>query len=187
MPTMDYNLLKKSDPNAVDIGESTFSRESLVSTAAAVTQGRIMFSFFTADKNETISQVRVITQGAAAATPTLIRIGIYSVDAATGQLDLVASTPNDVTLLAAADTPYTKALSVPFSKNKGQRYGVGLIVVSAFGSPTLWGKVYPSPASETFVNPKLCAALTGQTDLVTPITDASLSATSINPYFVLLP
>lgn len=188
MPTFDYSLLKRTDLNGLDNGESTMTRGELTSTPSATTSGKLALSFFTATKSETINNVRAVTADiAAAATPTLCRIGIYSVDPVTKDLTLVASTANDTTLFAAIDTTYTKALSAPLYKNKGQRYAVGVLIVSAAAMPTLIGKTYRSPANEAFMQPHIVAALSGQSDLPATISDSSLAATSVNPYFAVTP
>jgi len=188
MPTMDYDKATRLqyDDSTLSVGESVYSRKAIQSTGLSTSSGSLRMTFFTAGKTETVTQVRMISGGtAAAATPTLVRVGIYQVDDATGDLTLVASTPNDTTLLAATNTVYTKALSAPFTKYKGTRYAVGLLVVTAVATPTMVGN-NGAPASEVFQAPHM-AAYSAQTDLPATITDASLTSGASIIYFVLLP
>jgi hypothetical protein len=90
--------------------------------------GTLHLTYFTARKTETITKVETHVSGGAASGLTLARIGIYQV-AANGGLTLVASTPNDVTLWAATNTPYQKTFSVPWAKLAGQRYASGILGV----------------------------------------------------------
>jgi hypothetical protein len=127
--------------------------------------GTLHLTFFTARKTEVITQVRTHVSSSAATGLTLARIGIFSV-AANGDITLIASTPNDVTLWAATNTPYTKALSASWTKQAGVRYASGILGIgtqmpilecipirfqSAGFAPRLQGEVAASdlPASKT--------------------------------------
>lgn len=168
-----------ADPNLLSSGEENVSRLlAPVSTIPLSTQV-LRLSYFTARKSEAIGNVRVLTGGtAAAATPSLVRFGIYSV-AADGALTLVASTANDTSLLAAQSTAYTKALSASFAKVAGQRYAVGMLVVTATTAPTVNGLFVGSASTEAGLAPRLAAAVVGQSDLPASIAAGSL-ADSIN-------
>lgn len=152
-------------------------------TALATVSGTVYLSYKRATKTITASNVTVVTTStAAAATPTLVRIGIYSVNESTGDLTLVASTANDTTLLAAASTGYTKALSSSVSLTSGTLYAFGLLIVSAATMPTMSGNSMRS--SEMFLSTaRLSATRTGQTDLPSSISNANLVATNSMPYF----
>jgi hypothetical protein len=121
---------------------------------------------------------------AAGATPTLCRMGIYSV-AANGNLTLIASTPNDTTLFATAGARYTRSLSTPFMKQSGQRYAVGLLIVTAAALPTIVG--YAGSSAELAESPRIVSYLAGQGDLAATITDATLSQFNAPLYAALLP
>jgi hypothetical protein len=130
---------------------------------------------------------------AAGATPTLIRAGLYTV-AKSGDLTLVAAIASDTTLFASANSAYTRSLSTggslpaSYSIVAGTRYAIGLLCVTAATAPTVVG----APISTAMVNegaqtPRLCASVSSQTNLPTAITAASLNASSVRPYAVLLP
>lgn len=187
MATMDYNNLYKltqSDDSALLVGESTISRTDMSSSSVTSGSGSLRLTFFTAKKNETISNVRVITGGTpAAATPTLCRVGIYVVDPATNDLTLVGSTANDVNLFSVASTVYNIPLQVPFVKYKGLRYAVGILVVSGAATPNFQG-TQSTPASEAAMPPRM-VGYSAQADLPATITDASLTQ-GANQFYVAL-
>lgn len=104
-------------------------------------------------------------------------MGIYSV-AANGDLTLVASTPNDTTLFAATFTSYSKALSAALNKVAGQRYALGLIVVTAAAIPSFigWAGVNASIFQATMLqSPTLAARMNGQVNLPANIPVGSLT------------
>lgn len=170
-------------------GETTIRRTLATAATLSTGSGQLRLTHFTAAKTETVTQIKMYSGSTAGgATPTLVRIGIYSV-AENGDLALIASTANDTALLAAANTAYTKALSSSWSKVAGQRYALGLLVVTAATAPTMVGQGIGSglPAAELAVSPKLCALLSGQTDLPSSVTDASVFSTTQMYYAALMP
>jgi hypothetical protein len=185
--TPNYDNWFWSDGNEVSVGESTMRRADVV-TGANLVSGQENFIFFTAKKTETINNVYTITTAAAGATPTLCRFGIYSVDSS-GNLTLVASTPNDTTLFAAANTAYTKALSAPFNKVAGQRYAVGLLIVSAASMPSFLGQ-NSGGVSAGLLNattPRIAGSLSGLSDLANSTTNAALGLLAQKEYVELRP
>ena len=157
----------------LDSGEETVSRLLCSSIALGTGTGTMRISFFTARKSRQSTAIRVVTGSTpAAATPTLCRLGLYSV-APNGGLTLVASTPNDTTLFAVAGTAYTKAWSAPVEIAAGQRYAIGFLVVSAAATPTFTGAA--AVAADSNLAPRTGASLGGQADLPATATDASLS------------
>lgn len=178
-------IVKAIDFDALTTGQSTIRRRDAI-TAATMTSQQLRLTYFTAVKSETIASIRMVTGSTAAgATPTLVRAGIYTV-AGNGDLTLVASTANDTTLLAAPNTSYTKALSSSYAVTAGTRYAVGLLVVTAAAAPTVpaWGGTLN--ATE-LVGPRFAASLSGQSNLPSTPTDASLSASGSPLYAVLVP
>lgn len=166
-------------------GEAVMRRRDVTSSMTMFSQA-MRLAFFTARKTEPIASVRMMTHNTAAgATPSLVRVGIYSV-AANGDLTLVASTPNDTALLAAANTVYTKALSSSFSKVAGVRYAVGLLVVTTATAPTVPGSVLTLVGSEMGLAPRI-AGTSSNADLPSSVTNGSLSASGNTPYFALVP
>jgi hypothetical protein len=162
--------------NALAVGVSTMLRSDVFSNNTVLgSSGSMRLTYFTPEKSVVASNVRVITgTTAAAATPTLCRIGLFSV-AANGDLTLIGSTPNDTTLFAAASTAYSKALSASATLLAGQRYAMGILVVSGVGVPSFQGQVPVLLASEGAMAPALASVLSGQTDLPSSVAVGSLS------------
>ncbi len=146
--------------------------------------GEVRGAQFVARKTQTITQVRVITGNtAAAATPTLCKLGVYTVDAS-GNLTLVASTASDTTLFAAASTTYTRSFVASFTKTAGVRYSVVVLVVTAGTAPNFQGL---GASTENGILPMLATRLTAQTDLPASITVGTLATNCAPIYAVLLP
>jgi hypothetical protein len=141
----------------------------------------------TAQKTETITQARFYCGATAAgATPTLIRLGVYT-EAANGDLTFVMGTTNDTTLLTTPNTAYTKGFTSSWNKVAGTRYAVGLLVVTAAAVPTTPSIQLPSIGTDMLLAPKICSARTGQSDLPGSVLNANLGTTGGIPYYVLLP
>jgi hypothetical protein len=174
------------DQHSLTTGIETMSRMMAVAGIGMTSQA-LRLTYFTAPRTKTITQIRAVTtsSGAAAATPTLCRYGLYSV-APNGDLALVASTPNDTTLFAANATSYPKALSASYQILAGQRYAVAPLVVSGATVPNLMG-VNLSVTSEAFLDPRMAAVVFSQADLPATILNAALTATTSMPYLVLIP
>lgn len=170
-------------------GEETLSSEYCFGTPGTGT-GTLRLTYFTARKTETTTQIRVWTATTAAgATPTICRVGLYSI-ATNGNGTLVASIANDTSLFAAASTPYTRSWSVSYAKVAGQLYAMGILVVTAATAPTLMGSAPSQAASNEMFNqtPRKSAALASQTDLPGSFTNASLGASlAIRHYGAILP
>lgn len=184
-PAYDY-----LNSNQMITGEEVFPRILVRDNSLAAVSGQIRLSHFTARKTESITQLSVATGSTAAgATPTLIRMGVYSVAGTDGQgdLTLVASTPNDTTLLAAQNTLYTKGLSASWSKVAGQRYAIGIIVVTAATAPTFVTMQQQAQADCFTSAPRLNSARNSQADLVTPIVAANLVQVNGMIYFSMKP
>lgn len=121
---------------------------------------------------------------AAAATPTLVRYGLWTSDITTGALlALVASTPNDTTLFAGTNLGYSKNWSTPYDFIKGQYYAVGILIVTAAAVPTLFGV---GGANGFVVNntvPRVASSASGQADLPATLAAGSLGAATSSPRF----
>lgn len=184
-----FNILDQSldylTANVLSSGESTFPR--LWATGnAGLNSGNLRLTYFTARKSETVTQVRMFSNGTAAgATPTLVRYGLYTV-AANGDLTLVANIASDTALFATQNTAYTRNLASPYAKVAGQRYASGLLVVTGATAPTVFCTV-PLISSEMAQAPRLSASLTGQTDLPSSIAAGTLTDTTAMCYSVLVP
>lgn len=175
-----------ADSNSITAGESTLNRREVVTAGVGTATQQVRLTFFTAVKTETISNVVSITAGqAAAATPTLARIGVY-VEETNGDLTLVAATANDTSLWSATNTVYTQALIAPFTKERGRRYAVGILIVTGVTTPILYGNSVLL-AAIAFVAPKLSALITGQADLPASILNGSLATSGVSTYVALTP
>jgi hypothetical protein len=171
-----------TDQHSPTLGVTTSLRSS-ADNDLGMTSGRLCLDFFTADKSFTASKVRARSRGTAAATITLIRFGIYTVDGA-GDGTLVASTTNDTSLFIATFTQYTKNLTATYDFVAGQRYAAGWLVV-ATTAPVCYS---PLPIQ---VNPgqppRLYGDLSGLSDLPATFTDASLGTnTPASPFTFIL-
>lgn len=174
--------------NLLTAGEEVIARDLYTSNAATTQASQVLrLVFFTARRTETITQVRSFTgTTAAAATPTLCRYGVYQV-AADGGATLVASTASDTTLFAAANTGYTRSFTVSFAKVAGQRYGLGILVVSAAAMPSYGGAAAILDNAESGRAPVLGATIAAQADLPGSFTAGQLTASGSRFYAVLLP
>ncbi len=159
------------------VGEFVPRRDRITSATVTMTSGTLVLTYWTADKTEAINTVTVATGNTAAGlTPTLCRMGIYSV-AGNGDLTLLASTANDTALFGSTATAYPRALTSTFNKVVGSRYATAVLVVSAATMPAFlgWQMVGLAPVN-TFVrvDPPIVGRLLSQTNLPASITAASL-------------
>lgn len=183
----DLLAKERLDPDLLTTGEGCFPRDKVVANTVPTGNQSLRLSYFTARKSETITQVRILSGGTAAgATPTLVRVGLYTV-AANGDITLVASTANDTTLLASGSTSYTKALQASYAKVAGQRYAVGILVVTGATAPTVCGGPNFINATESGLAPKLGGLVGSQADLPSSVVAASVSDGAQRPYVVMLP
>lgn len=159
--------------------------DAAFSTASAQGSQVLYGPCFTAIRTETVSNVTLYCVAAASVNPTLVRIGLYLLNA-DGSATLVASTANNTTLLMAANTAYSQALTAPYELTAGQRYFVGLLVVQASGTlPTTIGLTANTAVLPLLLaTPALSFKITGQADLPSSLTSGQLaSASSALPLF----
>ena len=167
-------------------GAETVPRVNATTTVTNTT-GQLRLSYFTAPNSSTVTKAIICTgTTAAGATPTLIRLGLYAV-ATNGDLTLVASTPNDTTLLASASLVYIKSLSASYLMISGQRYALGYLIVSAAAMPIIVGTFPAAISPLATLSPRLCATVTGLADLPASILSASLTATTAMPWLAVQP
>ena len=142
----------RDEPLAV--GEATLPRFIGVNTnTVSLTNDVARFTYFTAQRTETISQVKTISGNTAAVGATLARIHIYEQDAH-GNLTEVAKTANTTSLWTSTNTVYTTALEASFQKKAGHRYAVALCISGTSVAPTLFG-YWPSDAAQFAESPRL--------------------------------
>lgn len=169
--------------DVITAGEFVPARRWANQTANALpASGTVAFGYWTADKTEAITTVTTYTGNTAAgATPTLCRVGIYSV-AANGDLTLITATTNDTALWAATFSTYAKALAATFNKVAGVRYATGILIVSGAAIPLMVSASYGGSVVQSAtsgVAPAIVTNLTGQTDLPSSVAVGSLSANRI--------
>lgn len=170
-------------------GEEVFERDFVTLQNLPLTSQDLRLTYFTARKTGTIANLRISSGStAAAATPTLCRVGIYQ-EAANGDLTLVAAIANDTSLFATINTAYTRALTASFTKTRGVRYAMGVLVVSATTMPFMAGGNLAggAGADESAIAPRLTGQVSGQADLPASIASGSLGLSGRRIYGVLLP
>lgn len=146
--------------NAITNGEEVVPRYSTIG-AQNLDAGSVHLTYFTARKTETINNIRMLTDATAAAGTTLARMGVYSVDGG-GNLTLVASSANDLTLFDDPYSPYLRALTAPFAKVKGNRYAAAVLFTGTT-PPQITGLTVSG--ADAALPPRLCGLLAGQTNL----------------------
>jgi hypothetical protein len=183
--TVSNPLSPPFDLWALTSGEEAIPR-AYATAGAATSSQTLRLTYFTARRTEAITQVRVSSAGqAAAATPTLCRMGVYS-EAANGDLTLVAAITSDTTLWAAVNSAYTRTLTSTFNKVAGQRYAAAVLVVTATTPPSFTG--LSTADTTTFrLAPAIGGAVAGQSDLPATVANASIGLTGIIPQVIFLP
>lgn len=168
--------------------ESTMPRWMATGAVTHAT-GVCRFIEFTAAKTRSIGSFRTLTSasgGYTGGTPTICRIGVWTI-AADGALDaLIGSTTNDTAMWATNATAYTKAATAAFTVTQGVRYMVGTECVTAGTGPSLLGVANPNGVLMTDTDPRLTGTATGQTDLPGTLADASIVAGAAGAYVELI-
>lgn len=163
--TATQSALTALEADLAVVGEYAPRRELINSNAGAAASQTLMLTYFTARRTETINNMYIMSGGtAAAATPTICRMGVFSV-ADNGDITPLASIANDTSLFSATNTEYTRALTTPFAKVAGVRYACGVLVVTAVAAPSFHSHSFPATAPpNTFGrdNPALVGRVTGQ-------------------------
>jgi len=168
-------------------GDGSMLRSAVTSNTVPMSTTVLRLAYFRARKTESVTQVRAISgTTAAAATPSLCRLGVYSVDGS-GNLALVGSTANDTSLFAGASTVYTRSLSAPFTKTAGSVYAFGILVVSDVTMPTVCGIVSALGAAEVGLAPRITGFVAGMSDLPATVAVGSVADSASIVYGVLLP
>ncbi len=172
----------------LESGEETMARDAIASSAVSTSTQVLRLTYFTARKSETTTQVRVLSGStAAAATPSLCRVGLYGV-AANGDATLVAAIANDTTLFASTNTAYTRSWTTPYAKTAGQRLAMGVLVVTSVSAPVLAGLILNAPAAaEGILAPRLAGLITSQTDLPSSFLGSAVASNTNRHYGAILP
>lgn len=176
------------NPPNISSGEEAFNR-FFISGAVSSPSQRLRITFTRARKTEPITKLRTITSSTAAgATPTLCRVGVYSIDETTLNGTLITGCVNDTTLWAAANTEYVSTLQSAWNKVAGALYAEASICVTAAAAPTFAGFSGQSGAAAACLRgTPLCAFLDTQPDLPASFTYASLVSSANAVYFEAAP
>jgi hypothetical protein len=165
--------------NLLAVGEAAIPRWNAIGSSGTLVSGTLYLTFWQCRKAQPTAKVRFRTSGsAAAATPTLVQAGVYTVTPRTGDLVLGPSSSNDVTKLAAANTAYDFVMTTTPTRTRGAWYATGLLVISAAAMPTCLGINAVSAFGVSMAEPRMAAAVSGQTSLPATVSAASLSAAS---------
>lgn len=146
--------------------------------------GTLYLTALTAREDLSSTGIRMYSgnAGFSGGPPTLVRMGLYIIDGERNGT-LVASTPNDNTLFAAANTAYSKNWSVPYDVVKGMRYYVALLFVSSFTSPSVVSSAQVSAIQgETGAEPYAAARILLQPDLPSSFIFSQLAASPLPNY-----
>jgi hypothetical protein len=145
--------------------------------------GVAYFTFFTPRWDLTVDQITVSSAGTASTGLTSARLGLYTFSG--GTATLVARTAVDSTLFGTSNTAYIRSFDTTggfpstYSLVAGTRYALGVIVVGS--SP---GTVYTAfnliPSTLSALEPRMTAAVTGQSDL--PTTASSFTTSVLSPW-----
>lgn len=164
------------------VGIEPFPRAAGLASQNTTASQRMWVTYFTAYRAVSIATMAVCTAGTpAAATPTLIRYGLYTAGTNGALTALVASTANDTTLLASGNTLYGKALSASYTTIPGQRYAAAFLCVTGATVPTLQGA---SGAATLFaLAPRVAAYVGSQADLPASVAAGSLTDTGSAMWF----
>lgn len=146
-------------------------------TPLVMTSGFNWVSAFRSPKTFICNKMYIVTGTVAAgATPTLVRFGLYSFDPVAGTGPLVASTPNDTSLLNATDTYFEKAVSSPYMLRKGNWYAASILVVTAAAAPNIIASLGTTGVRRHHFRPPILSQLTsGHTDLPANLTNPGVA------------
>lgn len=180
-------ILLPANINVLNEGESTISRGECTTTAVTMSTKVLRLGFFTALKTQIIKHIRVTCNAAYVGVPTLIQLVSYSINPSTGELTLIKKTANNTSLLATAGEGYEPEFESSWEKIAGERYALGILVVTTGTAPTIGGQSNSLASSELAKIPRLSAAQSSTESLPGSIAAGSLSASSAIPYIAVAP
>jgi len=164
----------------IKVGQETFARMFTNTQSEPLASGVVKFAYFVANKTQTATKASVETGTAAGATPTLCRLGLYSVDAA-GDLTLVASTVNDTSLFSTSYSVQQRSFSSPYTLVEGMTYALAVLCVTAAATPTFAANNTLLVGADHGLLPLLGGETAGHLDLPASISSGSIS--TVNPIF----
>lgn len=182
---MPDNALRLRDTDAFPLasGVSTISRDAINSLAVTAGTGFVRYTMFRPSRTFTTTQVKMRTgTTAAAATPTMCKMGLFRLRPEGGGVysaALIASTANDTTLWAAANTSYTRSWAVSAEVAAGRLYAFATICVSGAATPSFVGRAYNLAAEDLALDPPIVGiSAAGATDLPASVNPVPAGVTS---------
>ncbi len=180
--------LTASQGNGIAAGGNieAFSRVGL--NTCGYTRGNATLVLFTADITTTVANLLAVTRNAAN-TPTLCRMGIYSISGDTATL--VARTANDTSMFASGYNPFKRALATAggypanYTFVAGQRYALALICVGGSADPSFYGT--PGYGDLVKLSPQMVSFYSAQSDLATTYSISGGSPYCDLPYICAIP
>jgi lysophospholipase L1-like esterase len=174
-------------PEYVAVGEACLPPNA-INNAISMTSGQMAIGYFTALQTITINNIAAATGSTAAvATPTICRMGVYSVDGS-NNLTLLAGTTNDTSLFAGAGTEYSRALSSAVTLTAGTQYAYGVLIVSASAMPNIMGQLALGSQNQFFraTNKRSHSSSirAGLTDLPSSVLDANVGSKNGIPFIL---
>ena len=172
--SVNYNNIQLSLNQNINTYETV--NRNVVNVSTTLVSGTQYFILFTPLQNVDATTISIASADISAVTPTLIRFGLYTIDAS-GDATLVACTENDTALFANSYTLYSKSFTTNggFPSNytivAGTRYAISFIIL-ANTMPTLYG--IQNAGFLTNISPKITGQYSGQSDLVTTASDINL-------------
>lgn len=170
------------------LGVEPMPRDDVIAANATLTSQLLLLSYFTAPPGVPLCTQILTATGAtaAAASPTIARMGLYSI-AANGDGTLVASSANDTTLWNAVNTEFIRALSVAYQPIPGQRYAFAALCVTAVAAPVISAGTGSLPAGTLGRTPKLTGSIAAQANLPATFLAANSLNTVTRIYGALVP
>lgn len=164
-------------------GVETFDRGLMNNQGQVTTSGSMRLVYFTPAASHTATTaITYVGSTPAGATPTLCKVGFYTVDEA-GDLTLVASTANTTSMWSGgAATEYAVALSASYTFLAGQRYAAAVLVVTGATAPNLCGCSGPVTSVLGARAPRIQGTVTGQSDLPASVSAGSVTNAATRPY-----
>lgn len=167
------------------VGECVPSRFGLTTTAT-ISSGFLYTSFFTCQRTEPVTSLVFCTAGTVQTGATLVRYGLWTADASGALLNRVAETANNTALLATtANVRHPEPILIPYTKIRGQRYAVGVLVVTAGTAPNSpTGQMGPTAVNLpiSVISPRLSSYVGGQADLPTSVAAQAVGNAGIYLY-----
>lgn len=177
--------------NMLSSGQTVCDRRSAQGSITPAS-GEMWLSYFTGylgtvSNLSRSTQVRTWVTGTVAAGLTLAKIGLYTISSVDQSGTLVASTANSSGSFApGTNQPVTLPWQATIDLALNQRYALAALFVGTT-PPTLVQAQGAALSSLNSLSPRTHGKLTGQTDLPSTFTEASLSSVAGGPFGHIMP